>query len=52
MPSSRCRPWRVPLFGGKSAMLRLRRGPELLHLEVTMRCNATMIAFPAPKLHA
>ncbi|HMS03487.1 MAG TPA: radical SAM protein [Gemmatimonadaceae bacterium] len=40
MLSSRYRPWHVPLFMGKYALLRLRRRPVLLNLEVTMRCNA------------
>ncbi len=40
MLSSRYRPWHVPLFVGKYAMLRLRKRPVLLNLEVTMRCNA------------
>jgi MoaA/NifB/PqqE/SkfB family radical SAM enzyme len=38
--SSRYRPWHVPLFMGKYALLRLQRRPVLLNLEVTMRCNA------------
>lgn len=41
MLSSRYRPWHVPLFLGKYAMLRMRRRPVLLNLEVTMRCNAS-----------
>ncbi len=41
MLSSRYRPWHVPLFMGKYAMLRLRKRPVLLNLEVTMRCNAS-----------
>jgi len=40
MLSSRYRPWHVPLFMAKYALLRLRRRPVLLNLEVTMRCNA------------
>lgn len=40
MLSSRYRPWHVPLFMAKFALLRLRRRPVLLNLEVTMRCNA------------
>lgn len=40
MLSSRYRPWHVPLFMAKYAMLRVRRRPVLLNLEVTMRCNA------------
>ncbi len=40
MLSSRYRPWHVPLFVAKYAMLRVRRRPVLLNLEVTMRCNA------------
>lgn len=40
MLSSRYRPWHVPLFVAKYALLRLRRRPVLLNLEVTMRCNA------------
>jgi MoaA/NifB/PqqE/SkfB family radical SAM enzyme len=40
MLSSRYRPWHVPLFMAKYALLRVRRRPVLLNLEVTMRCNA------------
>ena len=40
MLSSRYRPWHVPLFLGKYALLRARRRPVLLNFEVTMRCNA------------
>jgi hypothetical protein len=37
---ARYRPWHVPLFMAKYALLRDARRPVLLNLEVTMRCNA------------
>ncbi|HEU5186026.1 MAG TPA: radical SAM protein, partial [Gemmatimonadaceae bacterium] len=40
MLSARFRPHHVPLFAAKYAWLHLRRRPVLVHLEVTMRCNA------------
>ncbi|HZO20803.1 MAG TPA: radical SAM protein [Gemmatimonadaceae bacterium] len=40
MLSARFRPYHVPLFAAKYAWLHLRRRPVLVHLEVTMRCNA------------
>jgi len=41
MLSSRYKPWHVPLFLGKYALLRARNSPVLLNFEVTMRCNAS-----------
>jgi len=40
MLSSKFKPWHVPIFLAKYAWLGVVRKPVLVHLEVTLRCNA------------